>query len=271
MSIELEDPLIDPRKPKELARECPLDIYLSGSDGGGYGSTYFPWGYRMHRAKERGLTPTYVEDCDTFILDSAINVEDITTDDVIDDVEKYNPDYVIAADVLYDPGKTTERVHEMAGRLEAADADTEMIVPLQPTASGRADHHLHYPDVAGLSDYYAIGGLRDTNDVDIIREAAENVRAAVGDDVRLHGLAFGMKYLTDPRVRTDPMVDSVDCSSPIREGRSGRMHLYEDGEYKTIQMGRPTGRMSLLSVSMASGTTLISMAQMMVEEYDKDD
>lgn len=263
----MADPILDPRKPKELARECPLDIYLSGSDGGGYGSTYFPWAYRMNRTKDNGLTPTYVEDCDKFILDSAINVDEITNDDVINDVEQYDPDYVIAADVLYDQEETTARVIEFLDLLDDTDSTAEPIIPLQPSSKGNVDHHEHYHDLSHLGDYFAIGGMKDITDHDLMRFAAEFVAEETGEGDQLHGLGFGIGYLTDPRVRENPILDSVDCSTPIHEGKAGRMHLFNDNEYDVVQMPKPKGRISLLRVSLASATTLVSMAQMMLNGH----
>lgn len=268
MTAQEPQPMIDPRKPKELSRKCPIDIYLSGCDGGGYGSTYFPWAYRMNRPKE--LRQTYVDDSDVFIEDSGIHIDSITTEDVIQGALDYRPDRVIAADVFYEPEKTTERIYEFLDMIDDRGVEAEPIIPLQPSESGVADHVDHYRDVAGLSDHYAIGGVKDAP-ASVQRDAVESIREEVGDGVTLHGLGFGLKYFTDPRVLGNPLLDSIDCSTPIQRAREGEYWtLDENGDMVKQYHPKPSGTFSLLEIAMESGLTLISLARMVLLASEGD-
>jgi hypothetical protein len=253
--------LVDPRKPRELARECPIDIYLSGHDGGGEGRCYWPWPYRMDAATE--ALETYVRDSDVFILDSKIGDPEVTNADVLADAERLNPDYVVPADAWCDPAATTGRIEAFASELEGWDTSADMIVPLQPTAEDMANHHEHYPEVAHLGDFVALGGLKDAP-AKVQRDAVENVRAVAGDDTHIHGLGFGINYFRDRRVLKAPVLDSIDCSTPIQEARNGRFWTFADGELTRREVDRPSGAFDLLQIAMAGGTTMTALARMVL-------
>lgn len=269
--MERSEPLINPRKPRELARDCPIRIHLSGVDGGGEGSTYFPWSFRMGRVGE--IYPSFVEDCDTFILDSAIHRPEISTDDVIETALEVEPDYVLPADVLHDQEATTERVIEFLDVMDDAGVTPDPIIPIQPdgepttSPTGHADHYL---ELEGLADYYAVGGVMDAPG-SIQRDAVEAVRSVAGNDIQLHGLGLGIGYLDDPRVCDAPMLDSLDCSTPIQEARGGKMHVFRNGRLERVELPKPTGDLALLQIALCSGTTLVSLARQLLEGPEPED
>lgn len=255
----MSEPLLKTRTPRELAEECPVNIHLSGCDGGNEGETHFPWSYRMNRVGE--VTSTYVSASDVFILDSAINDDDVTNDDVIESLETYDDvDYVLPADVPWNPEKTTERVFEFLDMLDDAGIDVGVIVPLQPTHEGGTDHADHYRELEGLSDYYAVGGLKDAP-VAPKYEAVRRLRSATGDDVDIHGLGYGVSYFQSSAVIDEPVVDSVDCSTPIMNGKKGYWHEFDGSELVTREMDTEGGDYIQLESSMRAGLTLIAIAR----------
>jgi hypothetical protein len=255
--------LIPERKPWECARACPINIHLSGCEGGGEGETYWPWPYRMNRAKEAGVSETYVGSSDVFMLDSAIDDPSITTEDVIEDAESYDVDYAIAADKIWDPETTTDRVIEFMDALDDSSADVETVIPLQPTAEGRSDHGEHYKKLEGIGDYYAVGGVKDAS-AETKRDAVESVRDVAGDDILLHGFGFGVGYFQDDRVLHRPLLDSIDCTTPIRQGRNGEYWTFEEGSLVKHKMDVPSGDFVALQGAMAAGTTLIALCRMIM-------
>ena len=259
---ELAEPMIPPRMPTNLAHQCPLNIFLSGNDGAGHGSTYFPWPYRMNNPKE--ASSTYVGDSDVFILDSGITHDDVDNEDVVEQALEHNPDYVFAADVLHDPERTTERVTEFLDMLDDAGVESEPIIPLQPTRKGRSDHGTHYSALEGLGEYYAVGGVKDES-AETKRDGAESVRRVAGDDIKLHGLGFGIEYFTDDRVLEDVILDSLDSSSPIRQAQSGYYWMYENGRLVKREFDSIGGPFALFQVALASGLTLTSLAKAVIE------
>lgn len=259
--------LIDPRKPLELARNCPVDIYLSGHEGAGYGKTYFPWPYRMSRPGE--TLASYFNDCDKYILDSGIHREEITNSDVIREAKKVKPDYIIAADVLYKPEITTEKIFEFLDLLEEHSIDAKPIIPLQPSQQGETDHWRHFQDLNGLSDYYAIGGVLGIPS-EKKQEAARKVREKAGENVKLHGLAFDIKYFNSPEIIKEPYIDSIDSSSPIQDGRKGLAWAYTADGIERLQYPEPKGPTALLQVSLHSGLSLVTTARLILNEFKND-
>lgn len=256
------EPMVDERVPTQLAKDCPLDIYLSGNDGAGHGATYFPWPYRMNNPKEIG--GTYVNNSDVFILDSGINHDDITNEDVFKKALAFDPDYVFPADLVGDPDTTTERVLDFLNEMDDAGVTADPIIPLQPTQVGGADHHKHYPDLEAHGDYFAVGGVKDAPAA-TKRRAVENVRRVAGDDVRLHGLGFGVAYFQEPRVLRKVMLDSLDSSGPIQQADNGVYWSFVDGELTRHETERPKGDYPLFQIAMLSGVTLVSLARMVME------
>lgn len=182
-----------------------LELYLAGNDGA---RIYWPW--RM--ARENGsLSNRHRNACEVYWVDSSIMNDDYTNADVLDDADKYDAEGVLLADTL---GSFDETIKSVKRGLDLADDhsfDGDVIIPLQQP------YDESYVEFAGESDYYAIGGLKDSS-TDVPRiEAARTVREIAGENIHLHGLGWGPRDELVRAVHTNPnLLDSIDYSTPVQ-------------------------------------------------------
>lgn len=191
---------------RRLVDEAYLDLYLSATDGA---RLYWPWRMQpVHEADKRHRNA-----CESYIVDSSIQREDITNQDALDKAEQLNAEMVVLADVWHDCDATVDAVLEGLELYDDHAYDGKVIAALQPP------HDECYRDLEGQGiDVFAIGGVKDAGD-DTRINAAISVRNAAGPDVHLHGLGYGATDRIVDAVRNDPeLLDSIDYSTPVQSG-----------------------------------------------------
>lgn len=189
---------------RRLVDEAYVDLYLSGVDGA---RVYWPWRMQpVHEASKRHRNA-----CEYYIVDSSIQDESITNEDVLDCAELMDAEAAVLADVWHDVDATVEAILDGLEIYDDHAYEGDILVPLQPP------HSECYRQLEGQDiDIYAIGGVKDDTDAEKIR-AAKDVRAVAGPDVHLHGLGYGATDTIVTAVRNDPtLLDSVDYSTPIQ-------------------------------------------------------
>lgn len=198
--------MIDRDYAQRIIDACPVDVYLSANDGA---RVHWPW--RMQPTHEANYR--YVDHCQTFIVDSAFQREDLGNEDALDAAHDLNADMAVLEDVYQDYDGTVDAV---ARGLELADDHEftgDVIVPLQ------APYDECYLELEG-ERHYAIGGLKDATASERL-EAARSVRAVAGDDVWLHGLGWGATDEMAKTIREDPhLIDSIDASTPYSDAQN---------------------------------------------------
>jgi hypothetical protein len=208
--------MIDRDYAQRIIDACPVDVYLSANDGA---RVHWPW--RMQPTHEANYR--YVDHCQTFIVDSAFQREDLGNEDALTAAADLNADMAVLEDVYQDYDGTVDAV---ARGLELADDHEftgDVIVPLQ------APYDECYRELEG-EKHYAIGGLRGgTTDERV--EAAQAVRDVAGDDVWLHGLGWGATDGMVEAIRDNPdLIDAMDASTPYADAQA---HEYWNGMERT--------------------------------------
>lgn len=193
---------------RRIIDACYVDLYLSATDGA---RCYWP--YRMmptHEADKRHRNA-----CERFIVDSAIQREDLGNEDALDKAYALDAEMVVLADVWHDVDDTVGAVLDGLDLLDDHLFGGEVMVPLQPP------HDECYRRLEGQPiDAYAVGGVKDAGDDSRI-EAAEAVREEAGPDIWLHGLGFGVTDGITAAIRESPeLLDSVDYSTPVQNAMS---------------------------------------------------
>lgn len=192
-------------------------------------------------------SPTLVEKCDEYILDSAIGDPTVGNEEVLERADDIGASVVVAADVLGEPHTTTDRIAEMLKLAEARDREYEVLVPLQFDAERDFSHVDHYNEVAGRlaelgydvdSFRLYVGGVNQKSASEQIRRCIE-LREHVGTDVYLHGLGLGATREWVVTIRRCPwLLDSFDNSSVVKNLiYSGKLWTPE-GDWVAMEMPR---------------------------------
>ena len=182
-----------------------VDLYLSGVDGG---RVIWPWKMQaVHEADQ-----THVITSERYVLDSGWQRPDLGTRDVLDRAYTLGADVAVLVDVYQDKDETVDRILKDIEIVDSHPYDGELMVPLQ------APYGDCYRELEGTGSIYAIGGLKDGLDAERL-EAAREVRAVAGPDVRLHGLGWGPSEQIAKAIHRDPdLLESIDYSTPLRKG-----------------------------------------------------
>lgn len=208
-----------------VARHAVVDLFLPGGNGRMY------WPNRLQPQHE--ATPSIRRKSLRYILDSGFNDKsDITTQDLLDAVSKYQPDYVIPNDcVRYQDGvdeekARTETAAQVGSFLDAVDERSlaaNVLVPLQPPY----DEHLalleaEYPRQAKRS-HFALGGLARAAPADQLAHV-RRFRAIAGKHAYAHGFGMGVSRQLIEALRADPwLLDSVDASTAQQHAKNGQL------------------------------------------------
>jgi hypothetical protein len=190
---------------RRLVDDAYIGLYLAGNDGA---RIYWPW--RM--ARENGsLSDRHRNSCEVYWVDSSIQNSDYTNRDVLDDAARYNAEAVLLADTM---GEFEQTVKSLKHGLDLADDHAfsgDIIIPLQ------APYDKCYAEFAGESNYYAIGGLKNSSTDQPRIQAAKTVREIAGDSIHLHGLGWGPRDELVSAIHDDPdLLDSIDYSTPVQ-------------------------------------------------------
>jgi len=186
----------------DIAKACPVEYYLAGSDG-----CRIEWPYRLQPADES--YPRYAEQADRYIVDSAISNPDVGTRETLDKAEYVDADVAVLEDVYQDFDATVDSVLEGMAVADDHAFGGELLVPLQ-------EPHVECWREVGEPDHVAVGGVKDAPASEKVR-VTQQVRDAVGPDVWVHGLGFGATDAVVHAVRSDPdLLDSIDSYSPLQ-------------------------------------------------------
>lgn len=209
-----------------VARECPINIYLSGGNGRMY------WPYRLQPAKKGDSTPSVRESSDTYILDSGFDEDGIPQEQVISMAYERQPEYVIPNDSVNTPEfdgdfrdaieATASKVESFLDKIDEKTFPATVIVPLQPPHELHYAYlHEHYPRQVQRG-HFAIGGLKNASSQDQIR-AMQSIRRVAGYEPYIHGFGFGAAPDILDALRENPaLIDSVDFSTPQDHTRRAR-------------------------------------------------
>jgi hypothetical protein len=168
--------------------------------------TDYPWKLQ----KPSTVSPRVRETAEEFILDSGIG-DDVSTDELLDLAARFDPDYLVAKDELHDHDTTTENTVELLDRINDAQTDAEVLVPLQPPYT---DHYRKLRE-RGITDHkYVLGGLA-VPEVDTA-QALEWIHKfrEVAPDVYAHGLGIGGGIEIVEALAGREVLDSIDCATP---------------------------------------------------------
>lgn len=188
---------------RRLLDAAYVDLYLSATDGA---RCYWP--YRMmptHEADKRHRNA-----CERFVVDSAIQREDLGNEDALDMAHHLDAEMVVLADEWHDLEGTVDAALEGLDLYDDHPFDGDVMIPLQPP------HDECYRRLEGQADAYAVGGVKDAPDQERI-SAARSVRDEAGEDVWIHGLGYGVTEGITRAVHQSPeLLDSVDYSTPVQ-------------------------------------------------------
>jgi len=196
---------------RRLVDEAHIEIYLSGNEGA---RIYWPW--RMQPAHEASLT--YRNACETFIVDSSFNREEITNKDVLDKAMAVNAEYAVLADVYQNKDATVDAIIEGLELYDDHPFDGDVIAPLQ------APHDKCYLELEGQGvDYVAVGGYKDAGTKKQI-SATRSLRDVVSPGTKIHGLGFTLASKDGTptewvgAIQENPLLlDSIDNSKYIQD------------------------------------------------------
>lgn len=200
---------IHDRRLWKLAASTLVDVYVASS-------MRYPYPYKIAGVTEGRQSIRQTADPGRFILDSDINKEDCTNEDVIERAESLDPypEYVVPKDYLGEPEETTASIdefYELWNSSPLADSDTQVMLPVQPPHDEHVNDLLKFP-----TDAYVVGGVANSTP-GVQLGALVDTREVVGRDAYLHGLGFGSNIDFITQVRELPgLVDSVDTSTPER-------------------------------------------------------
>lgn len=189
---------------RRLVDAAHVDLYLSGTDGA---RIYWPWRMQpTHEASDR-----YRNACESYVVDSAPQREDITTEDTLDVAHRVDAEVASLADVYQDKPATVNSLLEGISIADDHSFDGTLLLPLQKPFVEC------WREIGSPTDnvWLGIGGLKDASDAARIG-AAEDLRAAV-DDAHIHGFGWGPSGDLAAAIRDTPsLLDSLDYSTPVR-------------------------------------------------------
>lgn len=190
---------------RRLTDAAHVELYLSGTDGA---RIYWPW--RMQPTHE--ASATYRNACESYVVDSAPQLEDITTEDTLDVAHRVDAEVASLADVYQDKPATVDSLLTGLATADDHPFDATLLLPLQqPFVDCWQEIGAPTDDV-----WLGIGGLKDASDAARI-DAAETLREAVGDDAHIHGFGWGPTGDLASAIRHSPdLLDSVDYSTPMQ-------------------------------------------------------
>jgi len=168
--------------------------------------TSYPWKLQ----KPSTISPRVRDTADEFILDSGIG-DDVSTADLLDLAAKYDPEYLVAKDELHDHDTTTKNTVDLLNRIDDAQTDAEVLVPLQPPYT---DHYRKLCERGVTGHKYVLGGMA-VPEVDTAQslEWIHKFRD-IAPDVYAHGLGIGGGIEIVEALAGRNILDSIDCATP---------------------------------------------------------
>lgn len=196
--------MLDIDKIQPILDACPVEYYLSAND-----NVVSAWPWRMqppHEASQR-----YRDVSEGYIVDSAPLRDDIGNRDVVEAGIEMDATAIILEDIYEDCEGTIDSVREGLDLVDDLGYGGEVIAPLQ------RPYDRCYEALAGETDWYALGGLKDSSGHERVRELRAFHRLA--PDVRVHGLGWGVDAPLAAAVRDCPaLLFSADSRSANAAG-----------------------------------------------------
>lgn len=186
-----------------------VDVYV----GSGLSQYWYP--YKLQTpvwASQRNRESTF-----HYMVDSKIDDEDVTNEDVLDTAVELNAEYVVPADIPGDAAATKRANEEFYELWKNHECSARFIVPLQ------RPYEQSIPDFN--SAYYGIGGLLDfKHNPERQLEEMEKARALLGDNVYIHAFNPQLNLEFVRWVQEHPhAVDSIDFSSTERHIQTSKL------------------------------------------------
>ena len=211
----------------ERIENCPIDIYVASN-------MPYPYPYKLGKPENAPKTKddwAIRDSCTTFIMDSGIG-DDTTNEEVLGLAERYDADFVVPCDELYDQEATTDAVMDFLELYDDSDVRATPLIPLQPPYD---EHYRELPNFPA----YMLGGIAFDYTPREQVEAIHTFRNEAGDSPYAHALGVGGSMTV---VRTlannSELVQSVDCSTPEQAAING---MVIDSELKQRDISIMTG------------------------------
>jgi hypothetical protein len=175
------------------------------------------------------------------MVDSAIGEDEVENEMVWNEAKRYNADYVVLKDFLFDQERTTRSIRDfMDGVYESgiSSFSGRVFFPLQPSKEGRIDHWKHYKELeselsSSSHTHFMLGGLKDAKPEKQIK-ALRKFRDVAGYEKYLHGLGMGGSLDFVKAIRDNPrLVDSVDLTTPVHAVNNGNV-MGKDLKHRNI-------------------------------------
>lgn len=214
---------------RRLIDAAHIEIYLAANDGA---RIYWPWRIQpVHEAKK-----PYRNACERYMIDSSFQFDHIENGDVLDKAHELDAEVAILQDVYQDFHRTVVTIREGLEAVEDHPFEGQIMVPLQ------APHAEMWEWIEDdRIDMVAIGGLKDGTDRERIA-AAKEVRRAVGEEVHVHGLGWGLSDVLVSAIHEDPgLLDSVDYSTPVQRAMDD--HIDDGDEHLSVVAARAGGKL----------------------------
>ena len=228
-----------------IISQCPIKVFAAGN----MDRYWYP--YRLQTCEY--AKPSVRRQSLEYMIDCAINNEEITNEDVLDAAIEHNATYVIPKDYFGEMDKTTDSVLEFLDEHKRRECTATPIIPLQPP------HADHYDDLPGYG-MYALGGLNQLSSEEIIQYLHE-FDDKVPSSVYRHGFGFGTTLKLIQELAHNPhLLDSLDVSSHELQVRCGKI---TDRRWHSRQFLYPTGTDTTTIRSMYAVDVLLKLNYML--------
>ena len=158
--------------------------------------------------------------CIEMILDSNVQDESVTNEEVLEEAIDSQPAKVIPKDYVDDPEATRESLIEFE---ELAADEPKFYADIIPVIQGDHVAHLEkYADFYGKYSYLAIGGMLGIKPIEQVR-IIKDIRNHVGNNTYLHGFGMGTSLHLIKALRENPkLLDSIDMATAETMVKNGK-------------------------------------------------
>lgn len=192
---------------EKIIEGAPVKVFFATN------TSMLEYPYMLGRPEES--SPTLAKQADEYILDSGIENEELTTDNIIQRAEDIGATTVVPKDKIDNPDETTNAVVDMLSK-----TDKDVLIPLQSDDNTtRSEHYFELSDKLqeigyDIADFtVALGGIRDHSVEEQIL-TAKRFRENVGWEPDVHAFGCGIHHEWVVAIRKRPrIIDSLDTST----------------------------------------------------------
>lgn len=190
---------------QNLARQNIVRIFSSS-----YNTNYY-YPYRLAMAGK--VTDQIRNSCLELIVDSNIEDEDVTNEEVIHDATRFHADFVIPKDYIGEIDASYESTREFIDLWkDRPECHATIIAPLQPPYR---QHYSQYEEFYSQFSHFCLGGISNIGSPREQLTAINEFRDLIGQSAYLHGLGVGTRLEFIKGLRKNPqLLDSLDISTP---------------------------------------------------------